>query len=75
MGLVEASWSVPIAQGTSRFWKASHRFHSGRMAAVAFSSMKLANASLSQAPSHHAIVTRLPNHWWAISCPMTSREF
>ena len=62
MGRVVANWSVPIAHGTSRLAKASHRFQSGFLESVALSSMKLANASLSQAPSHHRMVTRLPNH-------------
>ena len=29
--------------------------------------MNVANASLSQMPFHHFIVTRSPNHMWAIS--------
>src|SRR5205085_2037941 len=45
---------------------------SGRNASVAFISMNVAKASLSQMPSHHPIVTRLPNHMWAISWLMTS---
>ena len=34
--------------------------------------MNVANASLSQRSSHHFMVTRLPNHMWAISWLMTS---
>jgi len=34
--------------------------------------MKVANASLSQIPFHHFIVTRSPNHMWAISWHTTS---
>ena len=34
--------------------------------------MKVANASLSQIPSHHFMVTRSPNHMWAISWATTS---
>ena len=34
--------------------------------------MYSANDSLSQRSSHHARVTRLPNHWWAISCATTT---
>ena len=33
--------------------------------------MKVANASLSQMPFHHLMVTRSPNHMCAISCTMT----
>lgn len=32
--------------------------------------MYSANDSLSQRSSHHCGVTRLPNHWWAISWAM-----
>ena len=34
--------------------------------------MKVANASLSQIPFHHRIVTRSPNHMWASSCATVS---
>ena len=34
--------------------------------------MKVAKASLSQMPFHHLMVTRSPNHMWAISWEMTS---
>jgi hypothetical protein len=34
--------------------------------------MKVAKASLSQMPFHHFMVTRSPNHMWAISWAMTS---
>ena len=34
--------------------------------------MKVANASLSQIPSHQRMVTRSPNHMWAISWATTS---
>ncbi len=34
--------------------------------------MKVANASFSQIPFHHFIVTRSPNHMWAISWQTTS---
>ena len=34
--------------------------------------IQVANPSLSQMSSHHAIVTRSPNHWCAISCAMVS---
>jgi hypothetical protein len=42
----------------------------GRHASIVSSAMKLANASFSQMSSHHAIVTRSPNHWCASSCAM-----
>jgi len=34
--------------------------------------MKVAKASLSQMPFHHSMVTRSPNHMWAISWATTS---
>ena len=34
--------------------------------------MNVANASFSQMPFHHFIVTRSPNHMWASSWVMTS---
>jgi len=34
----------------------------------------VANPSFSQMSSHHFIVTRSPNHWWAISCEMIGRH-
>ena len=34
--------------------------------------MRVAKASLSQIPSHHCMVTRSPNHMWAISWETTS---
>ena len=33
--------------------------------------MKVAKASLSQIPFHHFIVTRSPNHMWAVSWATT----
>ena len=39
---------------------------------MAFSSMNVAKASLSQMPFHHFMVTRSPNHMWAISWLTTS---
>ncbi len=35
-----------------------------------FCSIQSAKLSLSQRSSHQAMVTRSPNHWWAISWPM-----
>ena len=49
-----------------------HRSQSGRYASHAATSMNVANASLSQMPFHHRIVTRSPNHMWASSWATTS---
>ena len=51
------------------------RSHSGRNASHAAISMNVANASLSQMPFHHLIVTRSPNHMWASSWATTSATF
>ena len=48
--------------------KLTQRCHCGRKCVDALAvSMKVANASFSQMPFHHFIVTRSPNHMWAIS--------
>ena len=52
--------------------KPTQRSHDGRKASTQSISMKVANASLSQIPSHHPMVTRSPNHMCAISCATTS---
>ena len=52
--------------------KLTQRCHSGRNASTASTSMKVAKASLSQIPFHHFMVTRSPNHMWAISWQTTS---
>ena len=44
---------------------------SGRKRSMIFSPIQLANASLSQMSSHHAMVTRSPNHWCASSWAAT----
>ena len=52
--------------------KLVQRCHSGANASHAASSMNVANASFNQMPFHQRIVTRSPNHMWAISCATTS---
>ena len=52
--------------------KSVQRSHSGRKASVTFISMNVAKASFSQMPFHHFMVTRSPNHMWAISWAITS---
>jgi hypothetical protein len=47
--------------------KVVHRCHSGFQASTASISMNVANASFSQIPFHHVIVTRSPNHMCAFS--------
>jgi hypothetical protein len=50
----------------------SHTRQSGRQPSTILNDIQVANASLSHRSSHHAMVTRLPNHWWASSWVMTS---
>ena len=74
MGRVVVSASMSKAADRS-CPNATHRSHSGRKASVHLVSMKVAKASLSQMPFHQRIVTRLPNHMWAISWLITSTTF
>ena len=46
-------------------------FQSGRQTASGLFAAQVAKPSFSQMSSHHFIVTRLPNHWWAISWATT----
>ena len=41
--------------------------HSGFHSISILSAIQVAKDSFSQTSSHHSIVTRSPNHWWAIS--------
>ncbi len=63
------STAMAISRSTP---KLTQRCHSGRKASTARISMKVAKASLSQMPFHQRMVTRSPNHMWAISWQMTS---
>ena len=47
---------------------------SGRQAASGLFAIQVAKPSFSQMSSHHFIVTRLPNHWCAISCEMIAGD-
>ena len=71
MGRVVESESVSKAAERARP-KSTQRSHSGRKASVVSISMNVAKASLSQMPFHHPMVTRSPNHMWAISWAITS---
>ena len=71
IGRVASRASVSMAIVRDRA-NSTHRCQSGRHASVAFISMKVAKASLSQMPFHHFIVTRFPNHMCAVSWLMTS---
>ena len=47
-------------------------FHSGYWWSTALSPIQEAKLSFSQRSSHHSMVTRSPNHMWAISWETTS---
>ncbi len=70
-GRVLASESVSNAAERSSP-NSVQRSQSGRKASHAAISMNVANASFSQIPFHHRIVTRSPNHMWASSWATTS---
>jgi len=63
---------VGVERSGARQAEVGQRSHSGLKASVASISMKVANASLSQMPFHHFMVTRSPNHMWASSWAITS---
>ena len=48
----------------------SRAFQSGWKRCAVLVAIHVANPSFSHRLSHHAIVTRLPNHWCATSCAM-----
>ena len=77
MGRLAWRPSMPIAAARETP-KLTQRSHSGFHAWTASISMNVANASLSQMPFHHAIVTRSPNHMcassWATTSAMRSRS-
>ena len=66
---VEAPWPLRgRSHGPVRFASPGLKW------AVALLSIQLANPSFSHRSSHQAMVTRLPNHWWAISCASVEKD-
>ena len=63
----------PVIVSKPKNWV--HIFHSGWSAFTVFVPIHVAKDSLSQRSSHHAMVTRSPNHMWAVSCAITSTMF
>src|SRR5947208_3368465 len=72
MGWVVGSWSCRYAQVFSTSAKVVQASVHRVACAWAKMAMKLAKLSFSHRSSHHRIVTRSPNHMWAISCRMVS---
>jgi hypothetical protein len=67
------AWTLSMCSAASReAAKPTQRSHDGRNASTHTISMNVANASLSQMPSHQPIVTRSPNHMCASSWATTS---
>ena len=64
------SRSIPVLMASVR--NCPHMSHSGYIRSSSFVAMKVAKLSLSHRSFHHLMVTRLPNHWWASSCEITS---
>jgi len=71
MARAVVSASVPMARLTRR-WKSMAAWSSGRQVSSMRAANQVAKDSLSQASSHHGMVTKLPNHWCACSWAMTS---
>ncbi len=67
IGCVVGSWSCRYAQALRRFAKATHASVNLVASALVKAPMKSANDSFSHRSSHHFMVTRSPNHMWAIS--------
>ena len=71
-GCVEGSWSWRYAQDFSTLANVVHAWVYSVASAWHSTEAKVAKDSLSHRSSHHAIVTRSPNHMCAISCSTVS---
>src|SRR5262252_9216596 len=73
---IAASLAIPVRREGSRgSSRASQTSHCELKCAVHLLPIQEANPSLSHRLSHHAIVTRSPNHMCATSCAITSYMF
>src|SRR6266705_6640090 len=71
---ISNSLEMPVRRVGSRgIFFSNQTSHSGLKYAVHLVPIHEAKPSLSQRLSHHAIVTRSPNHMCAVSCPITSK--
>lgn len=71
IGWVDGSWSARYAQDLRLLAKVIQPFLKRVDSTIVKAPMKSANDSFSHRSSHHCMVTRSPNHMWAISCRMT----
>src|ERR1700760_5061085 len=72
IGCVEGSWSCLQAQAFQAVVNVVHEL--SQRVALAWASVpaQVANDSFSHRSSHQRMVTRSPNHMWAISCRIVS---
>ena len=71
-GCVDGSWSWRYAHDFSTFANVVHASVYCVASTWASTEAKVANDSLSHRSSHHRMVTRSPNHMWAISWRIVS---
>src|SRR5438132_2977386 len=72
IGCVDGNWSWKYAHVFSLFANVVHAPRHRVAFAMHMTDMKVANDSFSHRSSHQRIVTRSPNHMWAISWRMVS---
>ncbi len=71
IGCVEGSWSARYAHALRRLAKVIQPSVKRVAPTSENAPMKSAKDSFSHRSSHHSMVTRSPNHMWAISCRIT----
>ena len=71
-GWVEGNWSCRYAHAFSTLANVVHASVYCVASTWARTDAKVANDSLSHRSSHQRMVTRSPNHMWAISCSTVS---
>src|SRR4051794_18494889 len=74
IGWVEGSWSWTYAQDFSTLAKVVQAAAYSVAETWATTDAQVAKDSLSHRSSHHRMVTRSPNHIWAISCRIVSQR-
>src|SRR5450755_1043644 len=74
IGWVEGSWSCTYAQDFSTLANVVHAAVYSVAATCATTDAQVAKDSFSHRSSHQRIVTRSPNHMWAISCRIVSQR-
>jgi hypothetical protein len=72
IGWVDGSWSCRYAQALYSWANVVQADDHLVASASASVPAQVANDSFSHRSSHQRMVTRSPNHWWAISCRIVS---